>query len=341
MSAARCAAPPRLFLVLAFVAPLAVSIDGQTQQTTAAPTKSSNTAPTQYVPKRLPDGQPDIQGVYLPSVAPNAVIPIERFTEEEREAYNRQMLQVRGPNVPAHGAEWTEGALRAEGSRIKPGMVLVVDPPDGRIPWQPWALAKRNYIRDHPYERAEFLDPQIRCLPVGTPRMTLGGRTNAYQVLQPPGHVVILGETNHLSRIIPLDGSLHLGRDMELWMGDSRGHWEGQTLVVDVTNFTDKTWVTGEPGGEGMSAGSFHSQALHLIERFTIVDADHIDYEALIEDPNVFTHPWKMRYDVWKRAPADYELLEYACHEGNKLPELVKSSFTKPSPSPSPSAPKR
>jgi hypothetical protein len=106
-------------------------------------------------------------------------------------------------------------------------------------------------------------------------------------------------------------------------MGDSRGHWEGNTLVVDVTNFTDKTWVMGEIGGEGMSVGSFHSPALHMIERWTWRDADNIDYEATIEDPNVFTKPWKMRFGVWKRAPKGYENYEYACHEGNRWNELT------------------
>jgi hypothetical protein len=283
-----------------------------------------------YVPKRLTDGQPDIQGVYLPSVTGNTGSPIERFTQDERDAYKHQMEKVRGPDVPAHGGEWTEGALRAQGSRMKMGTVLVVDPPDGRIPWQPWALAKRDYIRDHPYERSEFLDSRIRCLPGGTPREMLGGVTNAYQVLQPPGYVVILIEANHIFRIIPIGTSQpRLGGDIQLWMGDSRGHWEGNTLVVEVTNVTDKTWVTGEQGGEGLSTGSFHSPAMRVTERFTIVGPDDIDYESVVEDPNVFTRPWTMKFDVWKRAPASYEMLEYACHEGNKLPELVESSFGK------------
>ena len=103
---------------------------------------------------------------------------------------------------------------------------------------------------------------------------------------------------------------------------DSRGRWEGNTLVVDVTNLTDKTWVVGELGGEGMSAGSFHSPALHVVERFTIVGDGRIDYEATIEDPNVFERPWKIAFPVWQRAPADYVLFEYACHEGNRSMDL-------------------
>src|SRR5438105_13423055 len=124
MSKARFAARLAIPVVLALFAPLEVLTTGHTRQDTTVSTRSP-------VPKRLPDGQPDIQGVYLPTVAPSPAFPIERFTQQEREAYDRRMLQVRGPNVPAHGSEWTEGALRALGSRMKPGTVMVVDPPDG------------------------------------------------------------------------------------------------------------------------------------------------------------------------------------------------------------------
>jgi hypothetical protein len=321
----------------------AISLSAQAPASQASPQSAAGGGPSaraaatvpapddpNYVPKRLPDGQPDIQGIYLPSVTGNIGFPIERFSQEEKDAYKRQMEKVRGADVPAHGAEWTEGALRAKGSRIKPGTPLVVDPPDGKIPWLPWAHAKRNYIRDNPYERSEFLDSRIRCLPGGTPREMLGGVTNAYQILQPPGFVMMLVEANHIYRIIPIAKTPPLGRDLQLWMGDSRGHWEGKTLVVEVTNHTDKTWVTGEQGGEGPSTGSFHSPAMRVVERYTIVGPDNIDYEVTIEDPNVFARPWTMKYDVFKRAPAGYDMLEYACHEGNRTIELLESSFAKP-----------
>src|SRR5262245_9520009 len=212
-------------------------------------------------------------------------VAIERYTEAERKAYIKRMEEVRGPDPGAYGLEWTEVNLQSKTRRPPAGTVQVVDPPDGRIPWQPWALAKRNYIRDNPYERLDFLDSRIRCLPGGTPREMLGGVTNAYHVLQPPGFVIILIEANHIYRIIPIDRTPRLGSAIQLWMGDSRGHWEGNTLVVEVTNLTDKTWVTGEQGGEGMSTGSFHTPAMRVVERFIIVGPDHIDYEARIEDP--------------------------------------------------------
>ena len=275
-----------------------------------------------YAPALRPDGQPDIQGIYI---SPHRM-PIERWTDAEREAWNALMETVRGPNPGAYDREWSEGGLREE-NQDRDG-VAVVDPPDGRIPWQPWALAKKTYIRNNPYERQSFLDTRVRCLPAGTPRGTFASGYNGWQVLQPPGHVVILYEHNHLHRVIPVDGSPHPGSDIQLWMGDSRGRWEGNTLVVDVTNLTDKAWVVGELGGEGMSAGSFHSPAMHVVERFTIVGDGRIDYEATIEDPNVFARPWKIAFPVWKRAPDDYVLFEYACHEGNRSTELTSPLFS-------------
>ena len=98
--------------------------------------------------------------------------------------------------------------------------------------------------------------------------------------------------------------------------------------MVDVTNFTDKTWVVGELGGEGISAGSFHSPALHVVERFTIVGDGRLDYEATIEGPNVFERPWTIEFPVWKRAPDGYVLFEYACHEGNRSTALTSLLFT-------------
>ena len=275
---------------------------------------------SKYKPARLPDGQPNMEGTYISGWS----VPQERFTEAERKEWQETMIKLRGPNPGAYGTEWAERELHDKPSYVPPkGTVMVVDPPDGRIPFQPWALAKKIYIRDHWFERPEFVDSRVRCLPAG-PRHTFPSGYNGWQVIQPPGHVIILQEHNHNYRIIPIDSKApRPGKDIELWMGDSRGHWEGNTLVVEVTNFTDKTWVMGEIGGEGMSVGTFHSPALRMIERWTMRDAENIDYEATIEDPNVFTKPWKMRFGVWKRAPKNYENYEYACHEGNRWNELT------------------
>ena len=106
---------------------------------------------------------------------------------------------------------------------------------------------------------------------------------------------------------------------LECWMGDSRGHWEGNVLVVSVADFIGDTWFD--------EAGSFHTAALHMVERFTIVDGNNIDYEATVEDPNVFTQPRKLAFGVWARAPEGYENYDYACHEGNRSLELTEVLF--------------
>jgi hypothetical protein len=280
-----------------------------------------------WAPARLPDGQPDMQGVYVNAWTPGQFESArwENYTQEERAAYARRITEVRGTSPGAYGSEWVE--LRKPRRTIP---FAVVDPPEGRIPWQPWALAKQRYIRNNPYERNEFLDPRVRCFPLGaTPRGYIGNSVGV-QIIQPPGQVVILYEHNHMHRVVHLDGRPHPGPQIQLWMGDSIGRWEGNTLVVDVTNFTDKTWVIGDGASEGLSNGSFHSPALHIVERLTMVDADTIDYEATIDDPNVFTRPWKVRYPLFDRAEKGYELFEYACHEGNRTLELTPLGPVKP-----------
>jgi hypothetical protein len=207
------------------------------------------------------------------------------------------------------------------------GTIMVVDPPDGRIPYQPWAAAKRKYMKEHIYDREEFVSTRTRCFPAGIRDMNIGSNYTGWQVVQVPGAVVIVHEWHHTYRLIRLDGSPHVGSKIQLRMGDSRGRWEGNTLVVDARNFTDKTWVVGEIDGEGPSNNAFHSPALRATERFTIVDADYIDYEATFEDPNVFTRPWTLRRKLWKRAPKDYVLFEYACHEGNVGWANMKEGF--------------
>jgi hypothetical protein len=310
-------------IAVAWLAPIPTAGQAPVSSTTASTGAPSRTG----TPRRLPDGQPDIQGIYTNQW----VVPIERFTKEERDAFEKAIVAHRGENPGAYGYEWFDrpdgGTDRPVNSPHPPGHVAVIDPPEGRIPWQPWALAKKTYIRDHPFETRAIYDYRIRCLPAGTPRGTFYSYYNGWQIQQPPGRVVILYEHNHLYRVIRLDGSPHPGPNIQLWMGDSIGRWEGNTLVVDVRNFTGKTWVVGDLGGEGMHTGSFHSPALHVVERFTIVDANNIDYEATIEDPNVFTNQWKLGFRVFSRAPSDYKLFEYACHEGNKTIDLMKDVF--------------
>jgi hypothetical protein len=154
--------------------------------------------------------------------------------------------------------------------------------------------------------KPEYLDPVSRGFQEGLPRINYQG---AFQIQQLPGTVVITYDYHHTYRVIPLDGRPHPGGDVKLWMGDSRGHWEGNTLVVDVANNNGQTWFA--------IVGSFHSDALHLVERWTATAPDHIVYIVTIEDPKVYTRPWKLRVD-FRRQKAE-EQWENAVWEGNML----------------------
>ena len=135
----------------------------------------------------------------------------------------------------------------------------------------------------------------------------------SHQIIQSPGYVVHLLEDSHAYRIIPTAAGPHAASAVTLWQGDSRGRWEGNTLVVDVTNSNGLTWFD--------NAGNFFSDAVHVVERFTLVDADTIHYEARIEDPKVYTRPWTMVSVFIRNKEPGFELLEQACHEGNRAVE--------------------
>src|SRR5208337_116026 len=140
----------------------------------------------------------------------------------------------------------------------------VVDPPDGQIPYQPWARTKQQYIQSNIKSpvKPEFIDTQARCLPGGPIRATFW---HTVHILQYPGYVVFEYEGSHLFRIVPLDGRPHLGASVKLWMGDSRGHWEGDTLVVDVTSYNGKSRLS--------NLGDFASGKAHIVERYTFLDS--------------------------------------------------------------------
>src|SRR5438105_1207148 len=200
---------------------------------------------------RLPDGKPNMQGYWETRVF---------FTAFDLEAHEKAEF-----GVPA-------------------GPGVVVDPPNGKIPYQPWALAKKKDILEHHL----FDDPQAHCWLSGVPRQMY--TPFGFQILQPPGNVLLLYEAFHSYRIISLGGLPHPPDAIRMFEGDSRGHWEGDTLVVDVTNQNEKTWFD--------MAGNFHSDALHVIERYTMADADTIKYEATLEDPKVYTQPMKIAFEL-------------------------------------------
>lgn len=200
---------------------------------------------------------------------------------------------------------------------VPAGKGVVVDPPDGKIPYQPWALEKKKDLMEHHL----FEDPQAHCYLSGVPRQMY--TPFGFQILQPAGYVVLLYEAFHSYRIIPLDNRPHIPDSIRLFEGDSRGRWEGDTLVVDVTNQNPGTWFD-------MSA-NFHSDALHVVERFTMKDSATIAYEATIDDVKVFSRPWKIAFNLVRNHASDYEQMEYACVEGEKdLQHYTENEGAKP-----------
>ena len=169
----------------------------------------------------------------------------------------------------------------------------------GAIPYQPSALEKK---KDN-FEQRATLDPETKCYLPGVPRITY--MPYPFQIIQQADKVSIAYEYLRAIRYIYMNGNPHPPGPIDWWMGDSRGRWEGNTLVVDVIHFNDQTWFD--------RAGNFHSDALHVVERYTPTGPDHLLYEATIEDPKVFSRPWKISMPLYRRQEANSELLEYQC----------------------------
>jgi hypothetical protein len=245
-------------------------------------------AANRWNPPRLPDGQPDMQGVWV-----SDAVGADHSVEDGRDPESDIIQHRAAVQTP----------------------IMIVEPADGRIPYRPEAAAKRRKLLADIFTptKPEHIDPHVRNVLDGVPRINYV--PGAMQIRQIPGYVTILYESNHVYRLIPLDGRPHVGADVKLWMGDSRGRWEGNTLVVDVTNFNDQTWFD--------SHGSFHSDSLHVVERWTRVGDGRIDYTATIEDPNVFTQPWKMAITINRGNEKGYEQWEDARHEGDHDAENI------------------
>lgn len=284
-----------------------------------------------WTPPRTPDGHPDLQGVWDFST----ITPMERprelgdkqvltdqeaaaFEREENQRQNRDLIDSAkgGANYPAGGVVpynefWYDRGNKVIGSKRTS---LVVDPPDGRFPpltpaAQERADARAAVNRDDqlghgPADSFEDRSVSERCI-LGFnagPPMTPGAYNNYVQLFQTAGYVVIFTEMVHDARIIPLGGHPHLPPHLRQWRGDSQGHWEGRTLVIDTTNFYRETSL----GGSGAN--------LHLVERFTRTDADTLLYEFTVEDQTTWTKPWTAQIPMRK---SQDRLYEYACHEGN------------------------
>lgn len=274
------------FLVIAAVA--ARSFGVAAQEGGGARSNIPPMGPSEWKPPRTSDGQVDMQGYW------NQRNNVTTYSLQDGEGDRAEHVRITGGNA-------------ATGRPI-------VDPPNGRIPYQPWAAKLAQFLFDEHQgaERPENLDPVARGFMEGIPRINYQG---GLQIVQMPGQVVFLYEYGHHWRVVPVDGRPHLDENILLWMGDSRGHWEGNTLVIDTTNHNDQTWFD--------QVGSFHSTALRVTERWTMVGPYRIDWEVVIDDPKVFTQPWKMRLNYGRNTDPTYEHMESAVWEGNRAVELI------------------
>ena len=292
---------------------------------------SGRSSPRDWMPPRTADGQPDLQGVWLihtatPLERPKVLEGRTRLTDDEVAEFRRRAERLFGATnsdfavgdgvfqaVLANPEKYTNpnsthGATDMIDLEFDNRTSLIVEPQDGRIP----ALTPEGRNRQTAVNAA-FRRPAVpadvgnalRCVSWGVPR--LGGRYGSgdmayYQIVQSPTHVVLFMEVGHEARVIPIDGSAHLSPTLRQWNGDSRGHWESNTLVVDTTNFSPNSYFMGS------------TERLHVIERFTRTAADTITYEMTLEDPTTWAKPWTAMMPMKSRQETLYE---FACHEGN------------------------
>ena len=281
---------------------------------------------------QTPWGEPDLQGTWtnqtLTPLERPAIMADKRFyTKEEALAAEQRAAEQRVSNedapprpgdVGTYNRFWAEPGTRIVGSLATS---LVVEPLDGRVPLQRSAEQRRDDYLAHESDSFDFMSPWDRCITRGIPGAFFpAGYNNAYQIVQSRGYVVIHYEMIHAARVIPTDGRSHLPSTLRFWDGDSVGHWEGNTLVVDITNYNGKGWIATN-GAAGRIKGIPQSDALHVVERFTRTNADTIDYRVTIDDPQVYTKPWTAAIPL--NRDDTYQIFEYACHEGNKAVEDV------------------
>ena len=269
---------------------------------------------------RTPWGDPDMQGTWTnqtttplqrPSrYAERNTLSVDEVVELQREA------DERGDRPPAPGDTGTSNQFWHEPTKVLARTSLIVDPPNGRLPAltpdaEKTQAARADYLRAHPADSWEDRSPWERCIGRGFPRVGSNNGSN-FQIVQAPGVVVLIAEVVHETQVIPVDGRQHLPSNLRLWNGDARGRWEGHTLVVETTNFLDRPNAM-LPGVQNNGFGR-SARALRVVERFTIVGPNDIDYQFTVHDATTFTQPWTVDLPMRRLSGP---LHEYACHEGN------------------------
>ena len=307
------------------------AVAGQAR-TAGVKTKAEPSAKTTGAATRTPWGDPDLQGVWndatsTPLERPRQVGEKPVLGDEEAAGFQEELAfnltrdrRDGGPEADVNRA-YNEHWMDARRLKITPDRrtSLIVDPPDGRIPPLVPLTPERQKARA---ERAAVAARFNAGLPSSAQELSLPVRciirtdsppylpliyNNNFQIFQSPGYIAIAPEMIHSARIIPLDGRPHLGKNLHQWLGDTRGHWDGKTLVIETTNFrTDDDVIF-----RGADPATYH-----ITERLTRVDADTISYEFTVEDPATWTRPWTARIP-WTRIDPAEQMYEYACHEDN------------------------
>jgi hypothetical protein len=264
---------------------------------TCAPPPLGGQSEAKWNVPRTPDGQPDIQGYWR---------------HEDNPAAHQAFWDIELGSPPG------EKTIQPDGAKALPPNVIV-DPADARIPYQPWAAAIRDQNRKHAVDpvRLEHIDSYSRCFQRGWPRQA---NTGGFEIVQTPQFVIMnFGVSRH---VIALDGRPHIGPNIKLWTGDSIGHWEGNVLVVDTTNLSETAWYD--------VAGNFHSNDLHLIEKWDLKNSDTIELAVTNIDPKVYTKPWTFKFTYLrnKQNKALVENTEDSCYDA-PLPEFERERRAK------------
>ena len=310
-----------LMLALTFVLLAPSAAAGQVVKSGAKALSVAALPAKPWTVSKTPDGQPDLQGywtsnTYTPLERPNGVTK-ELFTKEEflevaKKAAEREEEQTTPGTIADVHYDFTQFGLDKSQTEITPNLrtSMIVDPPNGKIP--PVTPEGQKRAADRAAERrkqgAQY--DQVQNIPIGSrcvymnagPPILPGGYNSTYQIVQGPGYVMILTEMLHEVRVIPLDGRPHPPQSVRSWLGDSRGRWEGNTLVVETTNFNDKTAFRGA------------SENMKVVERFTRTGDETIRYEFTVEDPATWATPWKAELPF---VQINGPIFEHACNEGN------------------------
>lgn len=281
-----------------------------------------------WVNGRTPDGQPDLQGLWTndtitPIERPVSMADKEFHTDDEIATMETRIAERRtfaddnivveaGGNIGGYNQVWMDSGDTV----LSTGQTsMIIDPPSGRAPIRPEAEAARDYGFAHVEDHWTNHTVWDRCITRGVPGSMLpAGYNNAYRIIQTPDTISIVHEMIHDVRIIPLQKTAHLDPKIKLWMGDSVAHWEGETLVIDTTNYNNRGMIANSGAG-GRLKGIPVSEELHVVEKFTRVSEGTIMWEARITDPENFTEPFTIAMPLTR--DDEYVMYEYACHEGN------------------------